>query len=177
MCFLHIKSTASDTLIYFLIMMKASFMVIWFCPSWINYLTHYYYHHCYCCRHRCCSSPSPPASFSTYQFYLRPVLGIVVACVCVCVCLCVCVNHLLVRVMTRDPFKLGSPNLDQRCKRPWLRSLWFCGLNDCDLQGQIELESPNLPHFELVCTITHHLFKLGSPNLDQRCKIAWLRSL
>ena len=35
----------------------------------------------------------------------------------------------------------------------------------------------NLPHFELVRTITHHSFKLGSPNLDQRCKIHWLRSL
>ena len=65
--------------------------------------------------------------------------GIVVACVCVCVsvCLCVClsvclsvrlcVNHLLVRGITRDLFKLGSPNLDQRCKRPWLRSLLFLG--------------------------------------------------
>ena len=57
--------------------------------------------------------------------------GIVIACVCVCVrvCMCVslCVNHLLVRVITRDPFKLGSPNLDQICKRPWLRSLLFGG--------------------------------------------------
>ena len=35
----------------------------------------------------------------------------------------------------------------------------------------------NLPHFELVRTITHYPFKLGSPNLGQRCKIAWLRSL
>ena len=53
--------------------------------------------------------------------------GIVVACVCVCVCVSVrlCVNHLLVRAITRDLFKLGSPNLDQRCKRPWLRSLFF----------------------------------------------------
>ena len=33
----------------------------------------------------------------------------------------------------------------------------------------------NLPHFELVCTITHHPFKPGSPNLDQRCKTPWLR--
>ena len=63
--------------------------------------------------------------------------GIVVACVCVCVCLCV--NHLLFRAITRDPLKLGSPNLDQRCKRPWLRSLLFCGLIDLDLQGQIQL--------------------------------------
>ena len=41
--------------------------------------------------------------------------GIVVACVCVC--LSVCVNQLLVRAITRDPFKLGSPNLDRRCKK------------------------------------------------------------
>ena len=70
------------------------------------------------------------------QFWLS---GIVVACVCVCVRMCVslCVNHLLVRAITRDPFELGSPNLDQRCKRPWLRSLLFWGAIDLDLQGQI----------------------------------------
>ena len=28
-----------------------------------------------------------------------------------------------VRAITHHPFKLGSPNLDQRCKTPWLRSL------------------------------------------------------
>ena len=49
------------------------------------------------------------------------------ASVCVCVSVCLCVNHLLVRAITRDLFKLGSPNLDQRCKRPWLRSLLFWG--------------------------------------------------
>ena len=47
----------------------------------------------------------------------------------VCVSVCVCVNHLLVRAITRDPFKLGTPNLDQRCKRPWLRTLLFWGGN------------------------------------------------
>ena len=35
----------------------------------------------------------------------------------------------------------------------------------------------NLPHFELVRTITHYPFNLGSLNLDHRWKIAWLRSL
>ena len=30
---------------------------------------------------------------------------------------------------------------------------------------------------ELVRTITHRSFKLGSPYLDQRCKIPWFRSL
>ena len=55
--------------------------------------------------------------------------GIVVACVCLCVCMCVCVcvsvNHELVWAIIHQPFKLGLPNLDQRCKRPWLRNLLF----------------------------------------------------
>ena len=55
----------------------------------------------------------------------------------VCVSVCVCVNHLLVRAITWDPFKLESPNFDQRCKRPWLRSLLFWGAIDLDHQGQI----------------------------------------
>ena len=38
---------------------------------------------------------------------------------------CVCGNHVLVRAIINHPFKLGSPNLDHRCKRPWLRSLLF----------------------------------------------------
>ena len=42
----------------------------------------------------------------------------------------VCGNHLLVRAITHHPFKLGSPNLDNRCKRPWLRSLLFLGVID-----------------------------------------------
>ena len=42
-----------------------------------------------------------------------------------------------VRAITHHPFKLGSPNLDQRCKTPWLRSLLFWGSINLDLQGQI----------------------------------------
>ena len=49
--------------------------------------------------------------------------GIVVACVCVSAR--VCGKYLLVCVITHHPFKVGSPNLDHRCKRRWLRSLWF----------------------------------------------------
>ena len=40
---------------------------------------------------------------------------------------CVCGNHLLVHAITHHPFKIGSPNMDHRCKRPWLRSLLLCG--------------------------------------------------
>ena len=53
--------------------------------------------------------------------------GTVVARVCLCVrpSVRVCGNHLLVRAITHHPFKLGSPNLDHRRKRPRLRSLSF----------------------------------------------------
>ena len=79
-------------------------------------------------------------------FYPRPVLAFgycrclrVCVCVCVyvCVCVCVSVNHELVQVIIHQPFKLGSPNLVQRSKTPWLRSLLFLGAIDLDLQGQI----------------------------------------
>ena len=42
---------------------------------------------------------------------------------CVRVCVCVFINQELVRTITHRSFKLGSPNLDQRCKAPWFRSL------------------------------------------------------
>ena len=105
--------------------------------------------------------------------------GVVVACLYLCVCPSVrlCVNHLLVRAITRDPFKLGSPNLDQRCKRHCLGPLLFWGAIDIDIEGQIQLKIQNLPHFQFVRTISHYPFKLGSPNLDQMCQIAWLRFL
>ena len=59
------------------------------------------------------------------------------ASLCVCMSVCMCVNHKLVHVITHDPFKLGSPNLDQRWKTLWLRSLLFWGAIDRDFQGQI----------------------------------------
>ena len=100
-------------------------------------------------------------------------------CLWLFVCLCVrpCVNHKLVRAITHHPFQLGSPNLDQRCKIPWLRCLLFYGMIDCDLQGQIELQSQNLPHLELAHAITNHQLKLQFPNLEQKCIFAPFRSL
>ena len=117
-----------------------------------------------------------------FRFYPRPVLAFGYCrcrrlCVCVSVCPCVCVNHGLVRTITHHSFKLESPKLEQRCKRPWLRYLLFLGMIDFDLQGQIELESQILPHFELVRPITHQPFKLESPNLDRKCILALIRSL
>ena len=40
-------------------------------------------------------------------------------------------------MITHHPFNLGSPNLDQKCKSPWLRSILFWGAIDLDLQCQI----------------------------------------
>ena len=113
-------------------------------------------------------------------YYPRPVLAFgYCRClrVCVCVCVCLSVNHQLVRAVTHQPFKLESPNLDQRCKRPWLRSLLFFGMIDIELQSQIELKSQNLPHFELVRAISHHKLKSVFPNFGQKCILALLRSL
>ena len=114
------------------------------------------------------------------RFYPRPVLAFGYSrCLRLSVCpsVRVCGNHVLVRAITNHPFKLGSPSLDQRCKRPWLRSLLFCGTIDRDLQGQIELQSENVPHFELVHAIIHHQFKLQFPNLEQECILALFKSL
>ena len=108
------------------------------------------------------------------HFYPRPVLAFGY-----CRCLRPSVSPSVtkfVRAITHYPFKLGSPNLDQRCKRPWLRSLLFCGTIDRDLQGQIALQSINLPHFELVHAITRHQLKLQFPNLEQKCILALFRS-
>ena len=66
---------------------------------------------------------------------------------------------------------------DKMCKRPWLRSILFLGMIDLDLQGQIKLESQILPPFELVRPITHHPFKLESPNLDRKYILGLLRFL
>ena len=48
---------------------------------------------------------------------------------------------------------------------------------DRDTQDQIELQSQNLPHFELVHAITHRQFKLLFPNLEQKCILALFRSI
>ena len=54
---------------------------------------------------------------------------------------------------------------------------WVGGAIDLDLQGQIELQSQNLPHFELVHAIIHHQLKLQIPNLEQKCILALFRPL
>ena len=94
-----------------------------------------------------CNDLLPEASFS-----LRVLLP---ASVCVCVC-----HSIACPRDNTDPFQLGAPNLEQRCKTHWLRFLLFFGIINRDLQAQVYLENPNLPHFELVRTITQHSFNL-----------------
>ena len=82
-----------------------------------------------------------------------------------------------VRAITHYPFKLGTPNLDHRCKRPCLRTSLFCG-GDWPWPSRSNLTSKSkFNPFWVVHMITHHPFKLGPPNLNQRYKIPWLRSL
>ena len=64
----------------------------------------------------------------TFFFYLRTVLAVEnCRCMRVPVSVRACGNQDIVCAATRHPFNLGSPNLDQLGKRPWLRSLSFLG--------------------------------------------------
>ena len=86
-----------------------------------------------------CQSANHTYSFSFSQGQFWPA-GIVVACICPSVRQSIRQSvhpsvTKFVRTITHYPFKLGSPNLDHRCIRPWLRSLLFWGLIDLELQG------------------------------------------
>ena len=109
-------------------------------------------------------------------------------CLRLCVCPCVCVNPQLVHAITHHPSKLGSPNFDHRCKKTLVKIpivffffffFFFWGGGDWPWpsRSNFNFKAKIYPHFELVRVITHHLFKLESPNVGQRCKIPWLRSL
>ena len=107
--------------------------------------------------------------FRKVSFHLRPVLAFGYCDrPCLCICQCVCINHLLVRMITHQPFKPESVNLKHKCKILRLISLSFWVVIELDLQGQIELENRIIPHIELVRMITCHPFKLESPNLDKK---------
>ena len=76
--------------------------------------------------------------------------------------------------------KLQSPNLDQKCKTPWLRSLLFLGFIDLDLQGQIELKKSKFTPLwacKFVRAISQYQMKWGFQNLDQKCILVLFRSL
>ena len=122
------------------------------------------------CDFNCSQSISIPLTiFTRGQFWP---LGIVIACV-----RRPSVTK-FVRAITHHPLKLESPNINHRCKRPQLSSLVLGG--DWPWPSRSNLTSQNFPHFEFVkfvCVISHHLLKLGFPNMDQICILALLRSL
>ena len=101
------------------------------------------------------------------------------ASLCVSVCVSLCVNHLLVRAITRDPFKLGSQNLDQRCKRPWLRSLLFLGWLTLTLKVKSNFKIKIYPILSLwVCLrLKSPTIEVRIPYLNQKCILALLRSI
>ena len=83
-------------------------------------------------------------------------------------------SSIILSYLNHHPFNLGSPNLDQRCKRPWLKSLWF-------LWGNLACSSRSNWTSVIIYPILRLstpwlLFKQGSPNLDQRCKTLCLIS-
>ena len=75
----------------------------------------------------------------------------------VCLCVCMCGNHVLVRTITHHRFKLGSPNLDQGCKVPWLRHLLFLEAIDLGLQGQILLKMAIFLTSPILEIHNHHM--------------------
>ena len=112
-----------------------------------------------------------------YHFYRRPVLASrychrLHLCICPCVCVSIACLHDNSSPVQARINKFGSKAQNTLVK---IHIVW--GAIDLDLQDQIWPKSSNFPHFELVRTITHHLMKLQSPNLDQRCKTPWLRPL
>ena len=90
---------------------------------------------------------------------------IVIAGVCVCVCLCVrqswaCLSDNSWTVQARIT-KFGPEKQNTFVKIPivfFVFFFWGGGAIDLDLPDQIELQTQNWPHFELVQTIPHNLF-------------------
>ena len=65
------------------------------------------------------------------------------------VCVSLCVNQEFVRAITHRLFKLGSPNLDYRCERPWLRSLLFWGWLTLTFKDKFNLQVKIYPILSL----------------------------
>ena len=111
----------------------------------------------------------------------RPVLAFGY-CGCLCrVCPCVCQSVCQSLACPRDysgPVearitKFGSKVQNNLVKVP--RSLLFCGVIDLAWPSRSNIRSKSkFTPFWACPHHNHHPFKLGSPNLDQRCKKHWL---
>ena len=92
-----------------------------------------------------CEKPGPHTTLKF--FYPRPVVA---SGYCRCLRLSIRPSPSFFCTITHHLFKLESPNLNHRCKRPQLRSLLFLGVIDLDLQGQISLQKSKFtPIFSL----------------------------
>ena len=76
------------------------------------------------------------------------------------------VNHLLVRAITHQMFKLKSPNFDQKCKTPWLRALLFCGRLSLNFKVKFNLKF-QIYSILVVLIISHQPFKTKPRYLDK----------
>ena len=108
--------------------------------------------------------------------------GIVVGCVYLPRCECA---RERARVCERQPWvcrRHGSSAIQARITKfgpemqnTLVKILIVLGAINLDLQCRIQLKSSNWPLFDLVHTITHHIFMPGSLNLDLRCKTPWYK--
>ena len=93
-------------------------------------------------------------------------------------------DHLLaLRIVTallpaKQPWGIWLGGSDEITSSPFLHEASF-GLRVLSLPASVPSVRPSvcLSVTKFVRTITHYTFKLGSPNLDHRCKRQWLRSL
>ena len=114
------------------------------------------------------------------SFYPRPVLafgycrGLHLS---VCPSVRPCVNHQLVHAITHHPFKLGSLNLDHRCKRPWLRSLLFLGWMTWTFKVKLNSKSTFTPFWACPCHNSPPIEVIISKFGKQKCILALFRSV
>ena len=109
-------------------------------------------------------------TFFTWGQFWPP--GIVVACVRPSVCCQVCPRDNSTPVQARLT-KFGQKMQNTLAMVP----IVFWGQSSLTLKVKFNLKVKIYPILSLSTQLTHHPFKLGSPNLEQRCKIHWLRSL
>ena len=150
------------------------------CFHWISQ-----YLHCFHCD--CPIDLLPWASFGHWVLLL-PASVCVFVCVYPCVSLCqllACPRDNSGRVQVRiTKFESNMQKTLVKVPIVFLFSFFFFffffwggGGLTLTFKVKFNLKVRIYPHFEMVRTITHYPFKLGSPNLKKRCKIARLRSL
>ena len=102
------------------------------------------------------------------------------ASVCVSVCLSVCLSVRQSLACPRDnsgPVQAKITKFGPKMQKTLFKVLIVLLTDRPGSSRSNSTWNPHLPHFEILRTITRHPFKLGSPNVDQRCKIPWLRSV